>query len=72
MYKSSVAVCPGLSCETPERPENGLVSVISEGEGAPQAVYGCRVGYLLKGGGVRGCHGGNWSGIEPTCECERK
>lgn len=61
----------GLGCDPPGRPENGLVSVSVEEE-PPQAVYGCREGYLLKGGGVRLClGGGNWSGSEPECTCKR-
>ncbi len=62
----------GVTCGFLIFPENGQVNVISVASPVGTvARYECDAGFIISGSSARTCGtGGNWSGIEPICECE--
>ena len=61
-----------VTCPSPTRPTNGMISCSLGANNIPNAGENCTVtcntGYDLNGSGIRTCQNdGSWSGSEATC-----
>ncbi|XP_060589851.1 CUB and sushi domain-containing protein 3-like [Ruditapes philippinarum] len=65
----SVTALNNKTCETPDNPENGFVTI---NEDDPTlAVYSCSSGYVMSGKTHRVCESnGQWKGSAPDCRLE--
>lgn len=56
-------------CSTPERPINGMISVLNDSITGLKVQYACEQGFVLQGDSILTCTtGSEWSGPSPICE----